>query len=148
MKAPVLVQVDLVGPASPQLDAARLARLAELEQAGRPLVLVAERPARWTPTRSEVDRAFGLQAEIEAELRRAGGVLDAVVYLDLGLFSRRSQIRRALADLANRYGVELDEIGAIAAPGRLADALRDVVGDVTLVEGDEALTAALRRAVE
>jgi hypothetical protein len=147
VKAPVLVQMELVGPASPQLDAGRLARLAELEQAGRPLVLIAERPARWTPTRSQVDRAFGLQAEIEAELRRAGGVLDAVMYLDLGLFSRKRQIERTLADLANRYGVALEDMHAVAGPGRLADALREVVGEVSLVEDDEALVDALRRAM-
>jgi hypothetical protein len=145
MKAPVLVQVDLLGPAAPQLDAGRLARMAELEQAGRPLVLVAERPARWAPTRSRVDQAFSLQAEVESELRRAGGVLDAVLYLDLGLFSRKGQIRRTLADLANRYGAELADMHALIAPGRLADALADVVGDVTRIENDDALAAALRR---
>lgn len=145
MKAPVLVQVELLGPAAPQLDAGRLARMAELEQAGRPLVLVAERPARWAPTRSRVDRAFSLQAEVEAELRRAGGVLDAVLYLDLGLFSRKGQVRRTLADVANRYGVELADMHALIAPGRLADALADVVGEVTRIDSDDALAAALQR---
>lgn len=148
MRAPVLVQIDLLGPAAPQLDTGRLARLAELERAGRPLVLLAERPARWAPTRSRVDGVFSVQAAIEAELRRAGGVLDAVMYLDLGLFSRKQQIRRAFADLANRYGVDLAEMRAVAPPGRLADALVGIVGEVRRVEDDAALAAALRDATD
>lgn len=146
MKAPLLVQMDLLGPAGRSMDAHRLARLAELDQGERPLVLVTERPTRWAPTRSRVDGAFGRQAEVEAELRRAGGNLDAVLYLDLGLFSRRGQLRDSLADLANRYAVELSDVQAVMSAGRLAEALRDLIGGVTIVSDEEAFDAALKEA--
>jgi hypothetical protein len=104
MKPPVLIQAELVGTPEQPVHPELLSVLAELHQAGLPLLLVAARPDRWAPTRNRVDRAFMHQATIEADLRRAGGALDAVMYLDLGLFSRRKQHELDLADIANRYG--------------------------------------------
>ncbi|MGB0513466.1 MAG: hypothetical protein ACPGJE_01345 [Wenzhouxiangellaceae bacterium] len=147
MKSPVLIQADLIGttdqPAAPRL----LPVLAELHQTGVPLLLLSARPDHWAPTRNRVDRVFLRQADIEADLRRAGGALDAIVYLDFGLFSRRRQHERNLADIANRYGCKLEDLHLITRPGRMYDALKPLVGDVSLIEQDGDVEAAIREQV-
>ena len=144
MKPPVLIQTDLIGtveqPAAPRL----LPALAELHQAGIPLLLLSARPDRWAPTRNRVDRVFLRQASIEADVRRAGGSLDAIVYLDFGLFSRRRQHERNLADIANRYGCQLEDLHLISRPGRMHDALTPLVGSVSLIEDGGDVEAAIR----
>lgn len=147
MKPPLLVQGDLLAGDGQPVDPRWLPMLAALDQAERPLVLLAERPDRWAPTRNRVDRAFTAQAEIEAEIRRAGGALDAIVYLDVGLFSRRRQQRRNLGDLADRYDCKLDDLHALCRPGRIADALAaEVVGSLERIQTPAALESALRKA--
>ena len=73
MKAPLLIEAELLGSADDPGRARWLPLVSDLKQVERPLVLVAARPDRWTPTRNRVDRAFMRQADIEAEVRRAGG---------------------------------------------------------------------------
>jgi len=116
MKPPLLLQADLVGSVETPTAPALLPVLSELNQAGVPLVLMAARPDRWAPTRNRVDRVFLRQATIESDLRRAGGALDAIVYLDFGLFSRKRQHERSLADIANRYACTLADLHLIARP--------------------------------
>lgn len=147
MKSPLLIQIDLLGTREQPVRARWLSRLAELPRAERPLVLLGARPDGWTPTRNRVDRAFGRQATIEAELRRAGGLLDAVVYLDFGLFGRKRQLERSLADLANRYNAALDDMTLIAAPGKIAEGLNGLVGRVATVENDDEFERELERAL-
>lgn len=147
MKAPLLIEVELLGTADEPVRSRWLPLLARLAQNDRPVVLLAERPDRWTPTRSRVDRAFGRQSEIEAEIRRAGGALDGVIYLDLGLFSRRRQYERIMADLANRYDAELGDLELIARPGKLAEVVTPFVGASELVEDQEAFERALKAAL-
>ncbi len=147
MKAPLLVQIDLLGDPEHPVEPRWLPPLAELPRAERPLVLLDARPDRWTPTRSRVDRAFGRQAAIEAELRRAGGTLDAVVYLDLGLFGRKRQYERSLADLANRYNARLEEMTLIARPGKMAEALGGLVGNLVTVSGNDQFEHALKKVI-
>lgn len=144
MKAPLLIQLDLLGSETEPVEPRRLPLLAELYRANVPLVLLAERPARWTPTRNHVDRAFDRQARIEADIRRGGGVLDAVLYLDLGLFTRKRQFERILADLANRYGCRLDQICALVRPGKIGDAIQAHVGRLERIEAAR-LESSLRR---
>lgn len=144
MKAPLLVEFELLGDKESPVEARWLPLFASLHQSDRPLVLLAPRPTRWTPTRNRVDRAFMRQAAAEADLRRAGGALDAVIYLDFGLFVRKRQFERVLADLANRYGCQLEEIEAIVGTGRIHDAIAPLVGRVQRIDGSDAVERALR----
>lgn len=146
MKAPLLLQIDLVGDPEQPIADRWLAALSELASAERPLVLLDARPDRWAPTLSRVDRAFERQATIEAELRRAGGTLDAVIYLDFGLFGRKREYERNLADLANRYNVRPDDMTLVARPGKMADSLGDLVGKLVLVTDEKELEAAIKEA--
>ncbi len=144
MKAPLLVQLNLLGSGDEPVHPRWLPLLAELYRADRPLVLLAERPARWAPTRRHADHAFDRQARIETDIRRGCGVLDAIVYLDLGLFARRRQFERTLADLANRYACRLTDLHALAGAGKIADAIEPHVGQLERVEAEQ-LETALRR---
>lgn len=147
MKPPVLIEAELVGTPEQPIRPELLPALAELHQAGLPLLLVAARPDRWAPTRNRVDRAFMHQAAIEAELRRAGGALDAMMYLDFGLFSRRKQHELDLADIANRYGCRLTDLRLLAGPGKLVDALTPLVGKAVLVDSWTDVTGAIRNLI-
>lgn len=148
MKPPLLVQADLLGNVDDPAHARWLPLLSELKQAERPLVLLAERPDRWAPTRNRVDRAFMRQATMEAEVRRAGGALDAIIYLDLGLFARKRQYERNMADLANRYDCQLEQVHAILRPGKIADALEGIIASVERIDNDAQLKAAFESAVQ
>lgn len=122
------------GSTEPAIDGTLARACAGLNRADRPLVLLAERPDRWTPTRARVDRALESQSRVERELHRAGGVLDAVLYLELGWLSRRKKRQAALEDLAERYGCSKEALTAIVRPGSLAEALKQTIGTVHTVE--------------
>ena len=144
MKAPLLVELELLGSSDQPVEPRWLPLFSSLHQVNRPLSLLASRPTRWAPTRNHVDRAFMRQAAIEADLRRAGGALDAVLYLDFGLFVRKRQFERILADLANRYGCQLADIEAIVSDGRINEAIQPLVGHIQVVGDNDALEQALR----
>lgn len=148
MKAPLLIESSLLADADDPTRARWLPLLSELKQVERPLVLVAERPDRWAPTRNRVDRAFMRQADFEAEIRRAGGALDAIIYLDLGLFGRKRQYQRNMADVANRYDCNLENIHAIVKPGKIADALEGVIGSVERIDRQAQFRAALETSLK
>ncbi|SRR6056297_135622 len=148
MKPPLLIEAELLSNADEPARARWLPLLSELKQVERPLVLVAARPDRWAPTRNRVDRAFMRQADFEAEIRRAGGALDAIIYLDLGLFGRKRQYRRNMADVANRYDCNLENIQAIVKPGKIADALEGVIGSVERIDGQAQFRAALEKSLK
>ena len=140
---PILVDRGLL-PVDGRLDNRLMRRFAEMNQRDRPLVLLAERPDRWTPTRNRVDRALEGQSVLEAEIQRGGGALDAILYLDFGLFSRRRRRHEALSDLADRYGCEIERLVAIVGSGRMADALRDVIGQLQRLDDASTLPDTLR----
>lgn len=148
MKPPLLIDADLIGSADEPSRARWLPLVSELKQVERPLVLVAARPDRWAPTRNRVDKAFLRQADFETEIRRAGGALDAIVYLDLGLFGRKRQYQRNMADVANRYDCNLEHIHAIVKPGKIADALEDVIGSVERIDGQAQFRTALESSLK
>ncbi|HKL53276.1 MAG TPA: hypothetical protein VJ902_04905 [Wenzhouxiangellaceae bacterium] len=148
MKPPLLIEAELLGNAEEPARARWLPLLSELKQLEWPLVLVAARPDRWAPTRNRVDRAFMRQADFEAEIRRAGGALDAIIYLDLGLFGRKRQYQRNMADVANRYDCNLENIQAIVKPGKIADALEGVIGSVERIEGQAQFRKALEKSLK
>lgn len=143
MKAPLLIEAELLGGADDPNRTRWLPLVSDLKQLERPLVLVAARPDRWAPTRNRVDRAFLRQADFEAEIRRAGGALDAIIYLDVGLFGRKRQYQRNMADVANRYDCNLEQMHAICRPGKIADALEGVIGSVERIDGQAQFRAAL-----
>jgi len=147
VKPPLLIQIELVGSAEVPVRPELIPLFSALERAGRPLVLIAERPDRWTPTRNRVDRAFMRQATIEAEIRRGGGALDAILYLDAGLFGRRRQREREFRDLAERYGCTLDDLRLLCRPGRLAEDLREVVGRIDPIDNEQRLATELRQLI-
>lgn len=140
---PILVERGLL-PADGRLGNRLMRRFAEMNQRDRPLVLLDERPDRWTPTRNRVDRALEGQSVLEAEIQRGGGSLDAVLYLDFGLFSRRRRRGEALADLADRYGCASGELVALVGSGRMVDALDEVVGSLRRLDDGTELPDALR----
>jgi hypothetical protein len=142
--APILVDRGLLPAADQALSRRLLRRFAEMNQRDRPLVLLAERPDRWTPTRNRVDRALEGQGVLDAEILRGGGALDAVLYLDLGLFSRRRRRQAALEDLADRYGIGTEQLRALVASERMAIALQGAVGEVVSVSDEQQLSATLK----
>lgn len=148
MKPPLLIDASLIGRAAQAADPRWTALLAEFKQVGRPLVLLAERPDRWTPTRNQVDKAFMRQAAIQAEIRRGGGALDAVIYLDLGLFGRKRQYERIMADLANRYACSLHDIRALLRRSRIADALAGIIGPMERIDDNAQLEESLQSVLE
>lgn len=148
MKAPLLIDAGLLGGAEGPADARWMPLLAEFKQLQRPLVLLEERPDRWTPTRNRVDNAFMRQATIQAEIRRAGGALDAVIYLDLRLFARKRQLERNMADLANRYNCSRESIHAILRRGRVADALAGIIGPIERIDEAAQFEEALRSTLQ
>lgn len=148
MKPPLLIEAELLGSVDEPARARWLPLVSELKQVERPLVLLAARPDRWAPTRNRVDRAFMRQADFEAEIRRAGGALDAIIYLDLGLFGRKRQYQRNMADVANRYDCNLEQMRAICKPGKIADALEGVIGSVERIDGQPQFRTALESSIK
>ncbi|MDT8409034.1 MAG: hypothetical protein RQ741_05500 [Wenzhouxiangellaceae bacterium] len=144
MKPPLLIELDLVGKPDQAVRPSLLPLFTELHQAEWPLVLLSDRPDAWKPSRNRVDQAFMRQAAVEAEIHRSGGALDAIVYLDFGLFSRRKSRGLAIADLADRYGCKTSQIHAIVRPGRMAESLVSIVASVKTLESKKALNRALR----
>lgn len=145
MKPPLLIQIELIGSADVPVRSELIGLFSALDRAGRPLVLVAERPDRWAPTRNRVDRVFMRQATLEAEIRRGGGALDAIVYLDAGLFGRRRQREREFHDLADRYGCAPRDLALLCQPGRLAEDLADVVGRIDVISNEQQLVEVLQQ---
>jgi hypothetical protein len=87
------------------IDAAAIEHVVALQRRGYHLLLLAEQPHRWRPTRRSVDHDLALQQELQQRISRAGAELDGVVYLETGLFSRRRTRTHALDELASRYKV-------------------------------------------
>lgn len=145
---PLLIQLDLLVDDAGEVDESCLPRLAELNQAEIPIILLAPRPDTWRPTRSGMDSALSRQGVIEAAISQAGGAMDAVLYLDFGLFGRRRHRRAELRDLATRYDCEIEDLIVIAAPSRLADAVQHAGGHALDARDPAALEQRLREILE
>lgn len=145
MKAPLLIELQVLGSDQDPVDDRLIAPLAELNQNDQPLVLLAERPDRWTPSRNRVDHALQRQTTIEHAIHRGGGALDAVIYLDLGWFSRPQRRRKVLADLAERYGCGTDALVALVGSERMSEAIRAAVGRIERVPNPGLLRDLLRK---
>jgi hypothetical protein len=112
--SPVLVQRELLLGERKKPELARIEELVAFQRRGRTLLLVAEQPSSWRPTRKSVDHDLALQQELHQLIRRAGAELDGVVYLTTGLFARRRARLEELDQLAARYDTGAAELAVIA----------------------------------
>ncbi len=139
---PVLVQRELL-LADGQPEMASLEQLVSFQRRGRRLLLVAEQPTRWRPTRKAVDHDLALQQQLHQLIRRAGAELDGVVYLATGLFARKRYRLQELEQLADRYQTSSGELSLI---GRDAVLLESIVlsGGRALAVGEIKVSGATR----
>ena len=103
-KPPILIQRELLVEED-QANAESIMQLVALQRAGHHVLLLAEQPNRWRPTRRSVDHDLALQQELGQRISRAGADLDGVLYLDTSLFSRKRSRQNELDGLAKRYKV-------------------------------------------
>jgi len=103
-RAPVLIQRELL-LAEGQPDPEALERVVGFQREGHHLLLVAEQPSGWGPTRRSVDRDLALQQDLQQRIGRAGAELDGVIYLETGLFARKRSRLKEIDELAERYQI-------------------------------------------
>ncbi len=139
---PVLVQRELL-LSNGQADLERLEELVGFQRSGRRLLLLAEQPTTWRPTRKSVDHDLALQQQLHQLMRRAGAELDGVVYLGTGLFARKRTRLQELDRLAERYGTSSGELVLI---GRDAILLESIIlsGGRALAVGEVRVSGATR----
>jgi hypothetical protein len=113
-RPPVLVQRELLLQDQQSSDLARIEELVAFQRHGHAVLLVAEQPTSWRPTRRSVDHDLALQQELHQLIRRAGAELDGVVYLATGLFARRRNRLVELDQLAARYDRSAGDLILIA----------------------------------
>lgn len=87
------------------VDPEAIEHVVSLQRTGYHVLLLAEQPHRWRPTRRSVDHDLALQQELQQRISRAGAELDGVIYLETGLFTRKRTRTDALDELAARYKV-------------------------------------------
>ena len=122
-RAPILIQRELVLSAERVPNPERISELVDFQRRGHRLLIVAEQPGRWRPTRRSVDHDLALQQELHQLIRRAGAELDGVVYLATGLFVRRRARLEELDQLAARYNVTAADLVLIAREGILLESI-------------------------
>jgi hypothetical protein len=103
-RAPILIERELLLDHG-NIDAVAIEKVVALQRRGHHVLLLAEQPHRWRPTRRSVDHDLALQQELQQRIGRAGADLDGVVYLETGLFSRKRARKDELDELAGRYKV-------------------------------------------
>ncbi len=108
-RPPILIQRELLlSEHTP--DPRQIERLVAFQREGHHVLLVAEQPASWHPTRRAVDRDLGLQQDLQQRIRRAGAELDGVLYLMTGLFARKRNRLHDIDLLAERYNVSAADL--------------------------------------
>jgi hypothetical protein len=120
---PVLIQRELLLDAGNKPDAARIEDVVSFQRKGFRMLLVAEQPVRWRPTRKAVDHDLMLQQELHQLIRRAGAELDGVLYLTTGLFARRRARLQQLEQLASRYDVDSADLVIISTEAILLESI-------------------------
>jgi len=101
---PILIERALL-LVDEEIDSAAIESIVALQRQGYHLLLLAEQPHRWRPTRRSVDHDLALQQELQQRISRAGAELDGVIYLETGFFTRKRTRTDALDSLASRYKV-------------------------------------------
>ncbi|MEE4330803.1 MAG: hypothetical protein V2J10_08045 [Wenzhouxiangella sp.] len=122
-RPPVLIQRELLLNAQREPDPDRIGELVDFQRRGHRILIVAEQPSRWQPTRRSVDHDLALQQKLHQLVRRAGSAFDAVVYLPTGFFSRKSARLEELDQLAARYDVTAADLVLIAQEGVLLESV-------------------------
>lgn len=108
-RPPVLIQRELLlNEGTP--DPEQIERLVAFQRLGHQVLLVAQQPASWRPTRRAVDRDLGLQQDMQQRVRRAGAELDGVIYLVTGLFARKRNRLSEIDQLGERYNVSAADL--------------------------------------
>jgi hypothetical protein len=142
-RPPVLIQRELLLLEDGAADLARIEELVAFQRSGHHVLLVAEQPTRWRPTRRSVDHNLALQQELHQLILRAGAELDGVVYLATGLFARRMTRLEELDQLAGRYNVNAGDLILVARePILLESAIRS--GGKALAIGEVSVPGASR----
>jgi hypothetical protein len=122
-RAPVLIQRELLLTSRRDPNPDRISELVDFQRLGNRVLIVAEKPGRWQPTRRSVDHDLALQQQLHQLVRRAGSAFDAVVYLPTGFFSRKSARLEELDQLAGRYDVTAADLVLIAQEGILLESV-------------------------
>lgn len=122
-QSPILIQRELLLDESRKPDELRLEEVVNFQRKGFRMLLVAEQPVRWRPTRKAVDRDLMLQQELHQLIRRAGAELDGVLYLTTGLFARRRARLKQLDQLAARYNVTTSDLMIISSEAILLESI-------------------------
>ena len=120
---PILIQRELLLDESNKPDELRLEEVVGFQRRGFRMLLVAEQPVRWRPTRKAVDHDLVLQQELHQLIRRAGAELDGVLYLTTGLFARRRARLQQLEQLAARYNVTPTDLIIISTEAILLESI-------------------------
>lgn len=136
MTRPVLIDRDLLLDGDGRPVAGAIDGVVRLTQAGWALVMLATRPQRWRPTRRSMDSVMGKQRTLHQAVTRAGGELDACLYLDFGLFTRQRQRSADLADLADRFGTQTDRLWLISSHPRQLETVLAAGGQAIAVGVD------------
>lgn len=105
------------------IDPGAIEQIVALQRRGHHVLLLAEQPHRWRPTRRSVDHDLALQQDLQQRISRAGAELDGVVYLETGLFSRKRNRASALDELASRYKVPAADLVFIGQDPILLEAV-------------------------
>jgi hypothetical protein len=142
-RAPILVQRELLLGERQQPQLARIEELVAFQRRGRRVLLVAEQPKSWRPTRKSVDQDLALQQQLHQLIRRAGAELDGVIYLATGLFARRRARLEELDQLAARYDVTAADLTVIAREPILLESIIHSSGRALGV-GDAGVSGATR----
>lgn len=122
-RVPVLIQRELLLSTGREPDGDRISELVDFQRRGYRVLIVAEQPGRWQPTRRSVDHDLALQQQLHQRVRRAGAVFDGVVYLATGLFARKRTRLDELDQLAARYDISAADLVLIARDGILLESM-------------------------
>jgi len=113
-RAPILIERELLLD-NGDIDPVAIEKVVALQRRGHHVMLMAEQPHRWRPTRRSVDHDLALQQELQQRIGRAGADLDGVVYMETGLFSRKRTRKNELDELARRYKVPAADLTFIGS---------------------------------
>ena len=89
--------------------------LAGLHRRGVYLLLTAQAPDSWVPTKGGSDASLALQREIQAAVWEAGGEMDGIYYVPRSLLTQDRNRIGALRDILQRY--KLDAADALLVSG-------------------------------
>ncbi|MEN1727128.1 MAG: hypothetical protein AAGJ52_01695 [Pseudomonadota bacterium] len=126
-----------------QIDPVAIELVVALQRRGQPILLMAEQPHRWRPTRRSVDHDLALQQELQQRISRAGADLDGVIYLETGLFSRKRARQSELDQIGERYKVPAADLVFIGADPILLESVI-LIGGKSIAVNSPGVNGAVR----